>query len=139
MTRLTDLLAEREGDAETLAVYCGGRSVTRAQLRDSAQGLAATLQGVGLTPGQPVAVMLPNGPEVVVAMFGTWLAGGVYVPLNPRLADREIRHYIDSVRPAAVVAVEGASNRFGDLPVIAASEMAWKAPAGHAADVPAHE
>jgi acyl-CoA synthetase (AMP-forming)/AMP-acid ligase II len=139
MTRLTDLLAEREGDAETLAVYCGGRSVTRTQLRESAQELAATLQGLGLTAGQPVAVMLPNGPEVVAAMFGTWLAGGVYVPLNPRLADREIQHYIESVRPAAVVAAEGAGNRFGDLPVIAASDMTWQAPVARAADVPTHE
>src|SRR4051794_20116148 len=138
MTRLTDLLAEQEGDAETLAVYCGGRSVTRAQLRESAQALANALSGVGLAPGQPVAVMLPNGPEVVAAMFGTWLAGGVYVPLNPRLTDREIQRYIESVRPAAIVA-EGAGNRFGDLPVIVSSDMAWIAPDGQVADVPAHE
>jgi acyl-CoA synthetase (AMP-forming)/AMP-acid ligase II len=139
MTRLTDLLAERDGDAETLAVYCGGRSVTREQLRDSAHALAESLQGIGLRAGQPVAVMLPNGPEVVAAMFGTWLAGGVYVPLNPRLADREIQHYIESVRPAAVVTIKGSGNRFGDLPVLAASDMAWTAPTGRAADVPTHE
>jgi long-chain acyl-CoA synthetase len=138
MTRLTDLLAERDGDAGTLAVYCGGRSVTRAQLRESAQALAAALQGIGLTAGQPVAVQLPNGPEVVAAMFGVWLAGGVYVPLNPRLTDREIRHYIESVRPAAVVA-QGAGGSFGDLPVVAVSEMTWAAPDGRVADVPAHE
>jgi acyl-CoA synthetase (AMP-forming)/AMP-acid ligase II len=138
MTRLTDLLAERDGDAETLAVYCGGRSVTRAQLRESAQALAAALQGIGLTAGQPVAVQLPNGPEVVAAMFGVWLAGGVYVPLNPRLTDREIRHYVESVRPAAVVA-QGAGDSFGDLPVVAVSEMTWAAPDGRVADVPAHE
>jgi acyl-CoA synthetase (AMP-forming)/AMP-acid ligase II len=139
MTRLTDLLAEREGDAGTLAVYCAGRSVTRSQLRESARGLATTLQGLGLATGQPVAVMLPNGPEVVAAMFGTWLAGGVYVPLNPRLADREIQHYVDSVRPAVVVALDADRSRFGDLPVVTATGMDWRAPQARAADVPAHE
>jgi acyl-CoA synthetase (AMP-forming)/AMP-acid ligase II len=139
MTRLTDLLAERDGDAETLAVYCAGRSVTRAQLRESAQDLAGVLESIGVVTGQPVAVMLPNGPEVVAAMFGTWLAGGVYVPLNPRLSDREIQHYLDSVRPAAVVALEENRGRFGDVPVVVSAEMSWTAPEGRAADVPAHE
>ena len=140
MTRLTDLLAERDGDAETLAVFCAGRSASRAQLRGSAEALAATLTELGVTAGQPVAVMLPNSLEVVAAMFGTWLAGGVYVPLNPRLADREIQHYLDSTRPAAVVALAGDRERFGALPVVVANELAWNAPAGAtAADVPAHE
>ena len=36
------------------------------------------------TPGHRSGVMLPNA-DVVPALFAVWRAGGVYVPLNPRL------------------------------------------------------
>jgi len=46
--------------------------------------VAQRLSDHGLTEGRAVAVQLPNDPSAVIAMFGTWLAGGVFVPLNVR-------------------------------------------------------
>jgi acyl-coenzyme A synthetase/AMP-(fatty) acid ligase len=54
-----------------------------------------------------VAVQLPNGPELVTTMVGVWLAGGVYVPLNPRLPDRERAAVLAATAPAAVVTEAG--------------------------------
>ena len=47
--------------------------------------------------------MLPNGPDIVAALFGIWFAGGVYVPLNPRLSADELAHVIAEDRPAAIL------------------------------------
>ena len=35
-------------------------------------------------------MQLPNGPELVWTMVGVWLAGGVYVPVNPRNPASEV-------------------------------------------------
>ena len=43
--------------------------------------------------------MLPNGADVVATLFGVWRAGGVYVPLNPRLDRREVEHVLEPVDP----------------------------------------
>ena len=43
--------------------------------------------------------MLPNGADPVAALFGVWRAGGVYVPLNPRLTGRRGRPHHGVGRP----------------------------------------
>ena len=138
MASLLDLLDERPGDDTTMAVYSGAREVTRAALRTAAQDLAAVLQATGVLAGQPVAVMLPNGPEVVAAMFGCWYAGAVYVPLNPRVTPAELSGLLEATRPAVVIAPsvpEGVG-----LPVVIARDLTWAQPAGSVtSDVPAHE
>jgi acyl-CoA synthetase (AMP-forming)/AMP-acid ligase II len=69
--------------------------------------------------------MLPNRPDVVAALFGTWRAGGVYVPLNPRLTDDEVRHVLASVSPAVVVTTGDQAGRLAGLsglPVVVPEE-----------------
>ena len=139
---LLDLLAEeRPEDARTIAVYsissAGDREVTRAALRDSARALAATLQAAGVLPGNPVAVMLPNGPEVVAAMFGCWYAGAVYVPINPRVTDSELTQLVGATSPAVLIAADPQPG--SAIPIVAARDLAWTAPVGPAAAAPTHE
>jgi acyl-CoA synthetase (AMP-forming)/AMP-acid ligase II len=134
---LLDLLDERPGDDETIAVYSGDREITRQQLRDAAQGLAQALRAAGVQPGQPVAVMLPNGPEVVAALFGAWYARAVYVPINPRVTPAELGQLLEATRPALLV-----SDRVPDgatVPVVVASDLQWHSPDAPAADAPVHE
>src|SRR6185436_20186376 len=91
---LADVLDPRDDDATTVAVYTTADEITRAELRARAEALTALLRAQGLRPGQAVGVMLPNGPDIVAALFGIWFAGGVYVPLNPRLSADELAHVI---------------------------------------------
>ncbi len=138
MASLLDLLEDRPGDETTVAIYSGDREVTRAGLRAAARELASVLTEAGVLPGQPVAVMLPNGPEVVAAMFGCWYAGAVYVPLNPRVTASERTALLGATHPAMVVAAAAPEGL--DLPVVIAKELTWT-PSGRAAvvDVPTHE
>jgi long-chain acyl-CoA synthetase len=138
MASLLDLLEDRPGDETTVAIYSGDREVTRSGLRSAARELALVLTAAGVLPGQPVAVMLPNGPEVVAAMFGCWYAGAVYVPLNPRVTASERTALLAATHPAMVIAA--AAPQGLALPVVIANDLTWT-PSGRAAvvDVPTHE
>lgn len=105
------------GDAELL-VHAGGRDHTRSDVRRRAAAVATALAEVGVGGGTPVGVMLPNGVDVVAALFGVWRAGGVYVPLNPRLTDDELARILGQVRLAAVVTAPALAGRAGDLPAV---------------------
>jgi long-chain acyl-CoA synthetase len=66
------------------------QQLTYTQLLDLSRRMAAVLRARGLQPGDRVGLLMPNIPEYVVALFGTWLAGGVVVPINPLLVPEEV-------------------------------------------------
>src|SRR5690606_28418930 len=113
--RLTDLLAGDDGD---LLVHAADRDHIRGEVRARAAAITAALADAGVGPGHPVAVMAPNGVEVVAALFGVWGAGGVHVPLNPRLTDAEVERVLATVRPAAVVATPALAPRLAGHPAV---------------------
>jgi long-chain acyl-CoA synthetase len=137
MASLLDLLEERPDDDTTFAVYSGEREVTRAALRAAAQDLAVVLKDAGVQPGSPVAVMLPNGPEVVAAMFGAWYAGCVYVPINPRVTPDELSSLLAAVRPAVLISITPRADV--PVPTVAAAELTWSPPTGPLAAASNHE
>ncbi len=54
------------------------------------EGLARRLAGAGVRPGDRVAVLAGNGLSFTTAVFATWAAGGVAVPLNFRLTAADL-------------------------------------------------
>ncbi|MBV8985342.1 MAG: AMP-binding protein [Acidimicrobiia bacterium] len=76
-------------------------SVSTGEARAGAADVAERVRAGGVEAGQALAVQLPNDPSAVVAMFGTWLAGGVFVPINPRAAEAEVDAAMDATAPAA--------------------------------------
>jgi acyl-CoA synthetase len=64
---------------------------------------AAHLAALGLTPGERVAVMLPDGPGVHVAFVGCEKAGLVVMGIGPRAGREEIRHLVAKSGAAALV------------------------------------
>jgi long-chain acyl-CoA synthetase len=96
----------------------GGRCVEDATQRldnaafaAAAEGLAGRLRGTGVSPGDTVAVMLPNCVELVTTMFAAWRLRAALTPVNPALTDAEALYQLrDS---AAVVLVGG--RRAADL------------------------
>jgi len=115
---LAELLNEANDGAETDIVHAGEDSATRSELADRAAAIANACRSIGVVTGAPVAVMLPNGVDLVATLFGVWQAGGVYVPLNPRLTETEITRILGVVDPTAVVTTDEHRGRFGPLPVV---------------------
>jgi acyl-CoA synthetase (AMP-forming)/AMP-acid ligase II/alkylation response protein AidB-like acyl-CoA dehydrogenase len=104
---LADLLvAHPFGDDEPL-LHTTDRSMTAGEARRAAAATAAQLRDAGIEPGQPVGVQLPNGPEMVTTMFGVWLAGAVFVPVNWRAPDAEVERALRTVDAAAFIRPDG--------------------------------
>jgi long-chain acyl-CoA synthetase len=104
---LADLLIDHPFDDNTPLISTSDRSVTAGQARAGAATVAAALRSRGLEPGQAVVVQLPNGPDFVVAMFGIWLAGGVFVPANARQPQAELDQVVEATAPGAVIDAVG--------------------------------
>jgi long-chain acyl-CoA synthetase len=68
--------------------------LTYAELDERSARVAGLLAALGLQPGDRVALMLPNVPEFAVIYYGILRAGGVVVPMNPLLKEREVAYYL---------------------------------------------
>jgi len=75
-----------------LAVVHQGSRYTYAQLHDRTTRLAHHLRSLGVRRGDRVAFLGPNHPAFLETMFAAGRLGAVFVPLNIRLADAELRH-----------------------------------------------
>jgi acyl-CoA synthetase (AMP-forming)/AMP-acid ligase II len=100
---LAALLLEHPAADDEPLLHAVDRTVTAGEARAAAAALATRLRGMGVGPGQAVAVQLANGPDVVVAMMGIWLAGAVFVPINPAAPATETEHAVAATTPVAFV------------------------------------
>ncbi len=101
---LAELLISHPFGDDDLLLHTVERSVSAGDARVRARDVADSLD---IAPGQAVAVQLPNGPELVSTMAGVWLAGGVYVPINPRFPDSEVADVVATTRPVAMITSTG--------------------------------
>ncbi|MDY0060437.1 MAG: long-chain fatty acid--CoA ligase [Myxococcota bacterium] len=72
------------------ALVAGARTLTYRQLEDRVARLTAALQGLGVQPGDRVALLLGNRVELVELVLATARLGALAVPLNHRLTAREL-------------------------------------------------
>ena len=70
--------------ADHEAVVTPDRTFTFAELRDEVRRTAAAMAGLGVQPGDRVAIWCPNTWHWVVACLAIHYAGAVLVPLNTR-------------------------------------------------------
>lgn len=76
-------------DAPALQFF--GRTTTYRSLREQIDRAAAALKARGVRPGDPVAIVLPNCPQHIVAFYAILRLGAVVVEHNPLYTPRELR------------------------------------------------
>ena len=86
-----------------------GTTVTHAQLVAAAGEIAAGLAAAGVGSGDRVAVVLPNGPEIVAMLFATAALGAAMAPLNPAYTEAEYRFFLDDLDPRLLLVGAGAA------------------------------
>lgn len=86
------------------ALVFRGRPVTYAELDDAAGRAGTALAEHGVGPGDRVALLLGNVPEFAYALYGTWWAGAVPVPLNVMLTPEEVGYILADAGARAVIA-----------------------------------
>jgi len=96
-----DDLATNHGNRT--AVLFKGNTLSYQQLNAASSAFAAALVGLGVRPGDRVALLLPNCPQFLICEFGIWKAGGVVVALNPTYSERELEQALDSMRVSVAV------------------------------------
>lgn len=70
------------------------RELDYGELLKSCQRVARGLLQLGLEREARVALYLPKQIETVAGIFGTAMAGGVFVPVNPLLKPAQVRHIL---------------------------------------------
>jgi fatty-acyl-CoA synthase len=92
--------------ADRVAVIDGDEIWTYAQFADRCLRQAGLLAGLGLAPGDRVAVLAPNGHVLLESHYGVLYAGMVLVALNTRLSADELRYIIGHADCRAVIVDE---------------------------------
>jgi acyl-CoA synthetase (AMP-forming)/AMP-acid ligase II len=93
------------------AVICEGRVLSWNQLHQQLNQVANGLLADGLETGDRVAVLMDNSPDMLLALFGIILAGGVSVPLNTLVADEGLANMVENSAAIAVFASEAHASR----------------------------
>jgi fatty-acyl-CoA synthase len=95
LTPLRFLERSAEVYPDKVAIVHGDRRTSYRDFASEATRLAHALQASGIGPGDRVAYVCANIPELLVAHFAVPLAGAVLVAINTRLAPDEVRYICD--------------------------------------------
>lgn len=83
------------------AILYYGRVFDWVELDELTDAFAAYLVEHGFSPGERLGLYLQNSPHFYIALYGTWKAGGVAVPLNPMYRD-ELKHLLPDANISAL-------------------------------------
>jgi len=89
---LPERAAARWGARE--ALYYKGRRWGFAELAAGVDRVARGLIGLGVRPGEKVALWMVNRPEFIEAMFAVMKIGAVLVPINTRLRTEDTAYIL---------------------------------------------
>jgi acyl-CoA synthetase (AMP-forming)/AMP-acid ligase II len=111
---LTTLLASHDGTLPALGAP-DRAWLSYDALRSMAVDVGDQLASFGITGGDRVAIVLPNGPEMAAA-FVTIAQAATTAPLNPAYKQDEYEFYLDDLSAKALVVMSG-----DDGPAVAAA------------------
>jgi long-chain acyl-CoA synthetase len=91
---LLDILRETidSGRGDDPALLFHGTTLSYRDLDRQSSAFASALVELGVRKGDRVAIVMPNSPQMVIAEFGIWKAGGVAVPVNPLYTGHELEY-----------------------------------------------
>ncbi len=96
----------RSAPDKPVATFTGGQ-LTYRELDQASDRLAGSLTAIGIKPGDPVALQLPNIPQFLVSYFGILKAGGIVVPLNVMLRAPEVAFHLGDCGARVLITWEG--------------------------------
>ncbi len=85
------------------AIRFFGRTLHYRELNEAVNRFANALIRLGVEPGDRVALVLPNCPQMVIGYYGALRAGAVVVPCNPLYAEPELAHQLADAEAKVVL------------------------------------
>ncbi|MEV0128297.1 AMP-binding protein [Dactylosporangium sp. NPDC050688] len=113
LARLAEASLDRHGDYPSLCFE--GTWHTSGEAHDRATRIAGGLRGLGVRPGDRVAVVMANCPEVTQVYQAVWRAGAVVTPVVFLVTADELRHVLRDSGAVAVVTSAELLPKFGAL------------------------
>ena len=86
------------------ALRFDGRPVSYAQLERHVASLAIWLSENGVVPGERVAFLGQNCPELLEVLFACARLGAIFAPLSARMVPAELRVRLAAIQPRVLVA-----------------------------------
>nr|WP_304441401.1 non-ribosomal peptide synthetase [Mycobacterium sp. 852014-52450_SCH5900713] len=120
-TSIPELFATQVDRApESVAITCGGRPWTYAEVEHSANRLAHLLIEYGAGPGECVALLAERSAQAVIAILAVLKTGAAYLPIDPGLPAARIQFMLTDAIPLAAIASPELRSRLdgSDLAVI---------------------
>lgn len=105
---VVELLKRGEGSAVAIAAP-GRKPLTYVELRRHVERTVGTLNRLGIGRNDPVAIVLPNGPEMATA-FVAIACGATTAPLNPAYRDEEFEFYLKDLEARLLVLEAGSDS-----------------------------
>ena len=81
----------------------GDRYYSYQDVFDVSARLANTLVGLGVTPGDRVAVQIPKSMEAIMLYLATIRVGAIFLPLNTGYTVSEIEYFLDNATPSLFI------------------------------------
>ncbi len=96
--------------ALVMAMAAAGRlfsyPVSYRRLQRDVDRFAASLQGLGVQPGDRVALYMPNCPQFVIAYLAAIRSGAIVVPFNPLYSARETEYQLKDCGATVAVVLD---------------------------------
>ena len=93
-----------------------GATTTYASLAEQVARAAEGLRLLGVQKGDPVALVLPNAPQHIVAFYAVLRLGAIVVEHNPLYTPRELRHQFEDHGAKVVIAWDKVVGTIQDFP-----------------------
>ncbi|CCD87816.1 Long-chain-fatty-acid--CoA ligase (Long-chain acyl-CoA synthetase) (Acyl-CoA synthetase) [Bradyrhizobium sp. ORS 285] len=104
---LVDLLEESfKKFADRRAFICMDKAISYRELDEMSVAMGAYLQGLGLSKGARVALMMPNVLQYPIAISAVLRAGYAVVNVNPLYTPRELEHQLKDSGAEAIIVLE---------------------------------
>ena len=87
------------GRGDRTAIVWNGGSLSYRELRGKVHGFARGLAELGVSPGDPVLVQMPNSPEFATAFLAAAKLGALPVVVNSLLGVREVQAILEQTKP----------------------------------------
>ena len=89
------------------ALRMPGKTISFEELNNQAAKIASLLYQKGHHPGDIVAFVLPNTPEMAILLAGVLKAGMIAAPLNNRFPEHLLKATLDNLRPQLILTADG--------------------------------
>src|SRR5437660_3291263 len=103
---LEDIRSHALAKPNQLAVCDSQLSINYGDLDRFSTSLALHLQAIGCKTGSRVVMVANRRAVMVAAILGTFKAGCIHVPLDPRMPAARLQYILNDIAPAAVITEE---------------------------------